>query len=227
MSEPEDILVVEDDHKLGAEIERTLSEAGWRVRWERTGSSAMWLEPDDYALIVLDLMLPGQHGFDLLKRWRQSSDTPVIILTARKDTTDKIRGFELGGDDYMTKPFWPEELVARVGARLRRPVMRREAGIVVGPIELDDQARTARVLERELDLTRVEFDVLAALAARPGMAMSRRQLVERALDEEREGTERTLDVHVSRIRKKLGDAAAHLETVWGIGYRLVEEPKKK
>ncbi len=222
-----DILVVEDDDKLGAEIERTLIEAGWTVQWERTGSSAMWLEPDDYALIVLDLMLPGQHGFDLLKRWRASSDTPVIILTARKDTQDKIRGFELGGDDYMTKPFWPEELVARVGARLRRPVLKRASGTVVGPIELDDRARTVRVHDRELDLTRAEFDVLATLASRPGMAMSRRQLVERALDEEREGTERTLDVHVSRIRKKLGDASVHLETVWGIGYRLVEEPTKK
>ena len=216
------ILLVEDDEKLGAEVVSTLEEAGFDVSWEKTGRSARWVEPDDYSLIVLDLMLPGKHGFDLLKAYRESSDVPVIILTARKETRDKVRGFELGGDDYLTKPFWPDELLARVEARLRRPTIEREADRTVGPLAIDFDTREATLDGEPLDLTRTEFDLLAALARRPGMAVTRRQLVDRALDPEQDGTERTLDVHVSRIRKKLGDASDLLETVWGIGYKLAK-----
>jgi two-component system response regulator MtrA len=215
------ILLVEDDQKLGAEIRDALTEEGYSVEWVTDGSKAEWLDPSDFGLVVLDLMLPGRHGFDVLKKYREVSDIPVLILTARTETADKVRGFELGGDDYLTKPFWPEELVARVAARLRRPVLKRGDGIEVGEIFIDTEARLARVGSEDVDLTRVEFDLLATLAARPGMAFSRRQLVDRVLDEEREGTERTLDVHVSRLRKKLGDASDQLETVWGIGYKLV------
>lgn len=222
------ILLVEDDEALGGEVRRALLAQGYEVTWKRTGAQAEAIDPAHYQLIILDLMLPGTHGFDLLKQYRQISDVPVIILTARKDTFDKVRGFELGGDDYMTKPFWPEELIARVSARLRRPVIQREAGRTIGPILIDAASRRVEVDGEEIDLTRVEFDILAVLAERVGMAMSRRQLVDRVLDADREGTERTLDVHVSRIRKKVGDeAAAHVETVWGVGYRLVEEPKRK
>ena len=151
--------------RLGAEIVRTLEEADFTVCWKKTGSEASHEDPEGYRLIVLDLMLPGAHGFDLLKRWRQSSDIPVIILTARTDTHDKLRGFELGGDDYMTKPFWPEELVARAMARLRRPVMRRaDAWLEVGPVRLDPDARQVFAADAEVELTRVEFDLLAMLA---------------------------------------------------------------
>lgn len=216
------ILLVEDDEKLGREVVSTLQEADFEVTWKKTGRDARWVEPDDFALIVLDLMLPGKHGFDLLKQWRESSDVPVVILTARKDTHDKVRGFKLGGDDYLTKPFWPEELVARVEARLRRPTIQRDADRTVGPLSIDFDGRHASVDGESLELTRVEFDLLAALARRPGMALTRRQLVDKALDAEKEGTERTLDVHVSRIRSKLGDASDYLQTVWGIGYRLAE-----
>lgn len=222
-----DILLVEDDEKLGAEIERTLRAEGFSLRWLRDGTSARWENPESFRLVVLDLMLPGTHGFDLLKHYRTTSDVPVIILTARKDTFDKVRGFELGGDDYMTKPFWPEELVARVLARLRRPTMKRGDAIAIGPVSVLAEARQVFVDDQPLELTRVEFDILHTLAKRPGMAMTRVHLVERALDEEREGTERTLDVHVSRIRKKMGAHSVHLETVWGIGYRLTAEPKVK
>jgi two-component system response regulator MtrA len=218
------ILLVEDDQKLGTEIRDALAAEGYEVEWVKDGSTAEWLDPNAYGLVVLDLMLPGRHGFDVLKRFREVSDVPVLILTARTETADKVRGFELGGDDYMTKPFWPEELVARVAARLRRPVLKRGEGIEVGRITVETDTRVARVDDEELELTRVEFDLLATLAGRPGMAFSRRQLVDRVLDEEREGTERTLDVHVSRLRKKLGEAAEQLETVWGIGYKLVESP---
>ncbi|MGM0554869.1 MAG: response regulator transcription factor [Myxococcota bacterium] len=216
------ILLVEDDEKLGQEVVSTLGEADFDVTWKKSGRDARWVEPDEYALVVLDLMLPGKHGFDLLKDWRETSDVPVIILTARKDTHDKIRGFKLGGDDYLTKPFWPEELVARIEARLRRPTIKRDADRTVGPISVDFDSRHVSVDGEAIELTKVEFDLVAALARRPGMALTRRQLVDRALDAEKAGTERTLDVHVSRIRSKLGDASDYLQTVWGIGYRLAE-----
>lgn len=217
------ILLVEDDDKLGGEVARLLRENDFEVEWLQDGSAAQWVDVVEYDLVILDLMLPGAHGFDLLKEYRKHSDIPVIILTARKDTFDKIRGFELGGDDYMTKPFWPEELVARVSARLRRPVLKRTAGVEIGDIVLDTDARTLEVAGEPVELTKVEFDILAELGRRPGMAISRNQLVERALPEESEGGARTLDVHVSRIRKKLGDSAGHLKTVWGIGYKLVDD----
>lgn len=220
-SEPP-ILLVEDDPRLGAEIRDTLTAEGFDVTWLQDGGKAMREDPDAYRLVVLDLMLPNSHGFDVLKRFRESSDVPVIILTARADTHDKVRGFKLGGDDYLTKPFWPEELIARVRARLRRPTIEKDADRTIGPLTIDFDARTATCHDKSIDLTRVEFDILAALARRPGAAVSRRQLVERCLDEEKEGTERTLDVHVSRIRKKLGDASDVVQTVWGIGYKLAE-----
>lgn len=214
------ILVVEDDPRLGAEIRDLLREEGFTVTWLTDGERAMREDPDAYRLVVLDLMLPNRHGFDILKHYRDSSDVPVIILTARTDTHDKVRGFKLGGDDYLTKPFWPEELVARVQARLRRPSIEKGADRTFGPLTIDFEQRLVEVEGAPVELTRVEFDILAALARRPGAAFSRRQLVEKCLDEDREGTERTLDVHVSRIRKKLGDASDLLQTVWGIGYKL-------
>lgn len=220
------ILVVEDDARLGAEIVETLRTAGFEVSWLKDGNQARREPVDDYALVVLDLMLPGTHGFDLLKAWRVDSDVPVIILTARAETHDKVRGFQLGGDDYLTKPFWPEELVARVQARLRRPTMAGSA-LTFGPVEIDVERREVLVGGQVVETTRVEFDILSMLALRKDKAVSRRQLVERVLDEERDGGERTLDVHVSRIRKKLGEGGKYLETVWGIGYRLTSDPKEK
>lgn len=216
------ILVVEDDPRLGAEIRDSLSGESFEVTWLQDGGKALREQPDDYHLVVLDLMLPNAHGFDILKKFRESSDVPVIILTARAETYDKVRGFALGGDDYLTKPFWPEELIARVHARLRRPTIEKEADRKIGAIAIDFDGRSVTNNGQSVDLTRVEFDILAALAKRPGAAVSRRQLVDRCLDEEREGTERTLDVHVSRIRKKLGDASNVVQTVWGIGYKLAD-----
>lgn len=217
------ILLVEDDSKLGRDIESSLVDDGFEVTWLEDGSKALIQRPDEFDLVILDLMLPGAHGFDVLKRFRETSDVPIIILTARTETHDKVRGFRLGSDDYVTKPFWPEELLARVHARLRRPVLQREGVIECGPVEIDSDTREVRVDGDSVEFTKVEFDILSYLANRLEKPVTRRQLVENALDEEREGTERTLDVHVSRIRKKLGDASDHLATVWGIGYRLTTE----
>lgn len=214
------VLLVEDDERLGRQVVDCLRRGGFEPTWVQDGAEAMALSPEPFALLVLDLMLPGAHGLDVLKHLRRDSDVPVLVLSARNDTLDKVRALELGADDYLTKPFWPEELLARVQARLRRPALQREAESVFGELSLDLAGRRAAVAGQEVELTRVEFDLLAALARRPGAAVSRAWLVEHVLDPEREGTERTLDVHVSRLRRKLGPAGRRVATVWGVGYRL-------
>jgi len=214
------VLVVEDDAALGAQIVESLRGAGLDPTWIRDGDEAKRVDLGRFRLVVLDLMLPGTYGLDLLKRWRQDHDVPVLVLTARNETADKVRALELGADDYVTKPFWPDELVARVRARIRRPALARGDVLRAGTIEVDLRAREARVGDDKLDLTPVELEILSALVRRPGSAVSRRALVEAALDPDQGGTERTLDVHVSRLRRKLGDAAGAIVTVWGVGYRL-------
>ncbi len=217
------ILLVEDDEKLGRQIVEHLTEAGLEASWLRDGATAMGLTPQNWALLILDLMLPGAYGLDILKHWRSQCDVPVLVLSAKQDAAVKVRALELGADDYMTKPFWPEELVARVQARLRRPVLARADRVECGSIVIDVTARRTFVNDVEIELTKVEFDLLHALAMRPGAAIARSWLVQNVLPPDREGTERTLDVHVSRVRRKLGTAGAQLATVWGIGYRLKSE----
>ncbi len=223
--EKESILLVEDDEKLGRQVLGHLEQAGLRVDWRRDGTSALIADPDRYALVVLDLMLPGTYGLDVLRSLRERSDVPVLVLSAKSETTVKVRALELGADDYLTKPFWPEELMARVKARLRRPIARREGKIELGALTLDPDGRCAFADGRPLGLTRAEFDFLMALARKPGAAVERGWLADAVLDPEREGTERTLDVHVSRLRKKLGEHAGYVRTVWGVGYRL-EVPER-
>jgi len=217
------VLVVEDDASLGQQVVDRLREAGFDPTWVQDGRAALEVSPEPFSLLVLDLMLPGAHGFDVLKKLRAESDVPVLVLSARNDTRDKVRALDLGADDYVTKPFWPEELVARIQARLRRPSLDRSGLVEVAELTIDAQARRVWVAGAEVELTRVEFDLLAALARRPGVAVPRSRLVEHVLDPDREGTERTLDVHVSRLRKKLGSAGRFVATVWGVGYRL-EKP---
>ena len=217
----DEIRLIEDDAELGAQISAHLRGAGFAVTWWREGRKLTSLEVPAVALVVLDLMVPGRYGLDMLKDLRAWSHVPVMILSARADTADKVRALSLGADDYMTKPFWPEELRERVRARLRRPTLGKKDQLEIGALSIDLAAREVRVGGALVELTRVELAFLAALAERPGEAMTRKALAARALDPERDGTERTLDVHVSRLRKKLGTAVA-IETVWGIGYRLAQ-----
>ena len=213
---------MEDHEDLGRQIQNHLLDNDYQVTWIKTGFAAVNVDPNAFALIVLDLMLPGYHGFDLIKRFREVSDTPIIILSARRDTADKVRGLRLGADDYMTKPFWPEELVARVASHLRRPTIQHSNQLSVGEIKIDIAAHTVSVQNKTLSLTRAEYILLETLAKRPNQAITRAQLARQVLDDERDSMERTLDTHVSRVRKKLGKAANHLKTVWGIGYKLMD-----
>jgi len=219
------LLLVEDDRALGAQIRDVLTEAGHEVRWERDGLAGLEAaKADEPDLLVLDVMLPTMDGFAVLSRLRDHSQVPVLLLTARTETEDKVRGLDLGADDYLTKPFWMEELLARVRARLRRPdLAREESQIRFGETVVDPEARSVERGGEPLELTRVEFDLLLHLLERPGRAVTRDQLVEAALQPEKEGTYRTLDTHFSRIRKKLGGDGKQIRTVWGIGYRFENE----
>jgi len=217
------ILLVEDDAELGRQVKGHLEGAGYAVDWLRDGDEAMLADPAPYGLVVLDLMLPGAYGLDVLKQMRKRHDTPVLVLSARNETSDKVRALKLGADDYVTKPFWPDELLARVSARLRRPVLQRAQVTRAGALTIDADARRVEVDGALVTLTQVEFELLSALARRMGSAVTRAWLVDAALDPDKEGNERTLDVHISRLRKKLGSAGKQIATVWNIGYRLEQE----
>ncbi len=219
----ERILLIEDDPELGRQIFARLRQAGFVPVWWREGRRIAPGDLPEVALVILDLMLPKAYGLDILRDLREFSEVPVLVLSARKDTSDKIKALRLGADDYVTKPFWPEELLERVRARLRRPVLRRGDIINLGPLHLDLSLPQARVGETIIHLTRAEFTFLVLLAKRPGQAVTRSTLARRVLDPEREVSDRALDVHASRLRKKLGEQIV-IETVWGIGYRLVGDP---
>lgn len=216
------VLLIEDDEALGRQVVDQLQAAGFSVVWWRHGRIIEASDFRDVVLVILDLMLPGVPGLDILKQLRQESDVPVLVLSARQDSHDKVLALKLGADDYVTKPFWPEELIERVRARLRRFVMDRSSQVRLGALLIDGVRREVTVDNAKLELTRVELDLLLALAHRVGEPVSRRWLLANVLDPEKEATERTLDVHISRLRRKLGDGRV-IETVWGIGYRLRRE----
>jgi two-component system response regulator MtrA len=212
--------LVEDDPKIAREVILSLKEEGFEVDWICDGAFALSRAPAGEELLILDLMLPGASGLDILQAWRAKTDAPVIVLSAKQDAGVKVRALELGADDYLTKPFWPGELKARVVARLRRPSLERFEQHEHGPLRLDGATRVATLDGRPLDLTRVEFDLLHALVRRAGAAIARGWMVLHVLDPDREGNERTLDVHVSRLRRKLGPCGGWIATVWGVGYRF-------
>lgn len=215
------ILLIEDDVALGNQILAQLQRAGFECIWWREGHHISAEAPPDVSLVVLDLMMPRVTGMQMLEELRAVSDVPVMILSGRNDTLDKVSAFRLGADDYMTKPFWPEELVERVKARMRRPLLARQNVLELGALRMDLAARQVWVNGVVVELTPVEFEFLRALIRRPGVAITRQWLAENVLDPDRDGGDRSLDAHVSRLRKKLGNE--RIETVWGIGYRLMTD----
>ena len=218
------ILVVDDEANIVELLRLYLEKEGFAVIAARDGDEALALhlrhDPD---LVILDLMLPKKDGFDVCREIRRRGETPIIMLTARSDDVDSIVGLELGADDYVTKPFNPRALVARVKAILRRTTATASGArpIEVGELRLDARRREAMVGERRLDLRAREFDLLIALARDPGVVLTRDGLLEDVWGTDFPGETRTVDVHVGELRKKLGDDGPPIETVRGVGYRLV------
>ena len=230
------ILLVDDEPIVLEVVERYLLRDGYAVRVARDGEAALGvaraLRPD---LIVLDLMLPGINGLDVARQLRDESMVPIIMLTARGEETDKVLGLGLGADDYVTKPFSPKELVARIAAVLRRtvyPPAGRAAGddalLRFGALRIDPRGRTVTRDGASLDLTAREFDLLAFLARHPGQVFTRQQLLDQVWDFEFFGDPSTVTVHIRRLREKIEldpVRPRYLKTVWGVGYKFEGEQR--
>ncbi len=218
------ILVVEDESSIASFVAAYLRKAGYEVRTVATGGEALsQVAVSSPSLIVLDLMLPDIDGIEVCRRIRAGSDVPILMLTARDEDVDKIVGLEVGADDYLTKPFNPRELVARVKSILRRAAPERRlpesAVIRHGDLVVDAGRREVRVGDREVQLAPKEFDLLWELLDHRGLVLTRDQLLERVWGYTFAGDTRTVDVHVRQIRRKLGDASP-IVTVWGVGYKV-------
>lgn len=221
------ILLVDDEQHIIDLARMYLEQEGWQVASANDGAVALQrILSEQPALVVLDLMLPGLDGWEVCRRVRAQSDVPIIMLTARTDDIDKIVGLELGADDYMTKPFNPRELVARIKAILRRldkkpatPVP-NESGIVVDNLSIYPERRQVIVDGRPVDLRMKEFDLLLALAENRGIVFSREKLLDVVWGFDFAGETRTVDVHVAHLRHKLAGMRPQIETVWGVGYKL-------
>jgi DNA-binding response OmpR family regulator len=216
------ILVVEDEQAIASFVAAYLRKDGFAVRMTSSGREALTLVASEApSLVVLDLMLPDLDGMEVCRRIRETSTLPILMLTARDDDLDKIAGLEVGADDYLTKPFNPRELVARVRAILRRSGDRAGAGDGIlehGELVLDAGRRECRVGDEEIRLAPKEFDLLWELLDHRGLVLTRDQLLERVWGYTFAGDTRTVDVHVRQLRRKLGDASP-IVTVWGIGYK--------
>jgi DNA-binding response OmpR family regulator len=220
------VLVVEDEASIASFVAMYLKNAGYGVKVAATGGAAIeQVSSDPPALIVLDLMLPDLDGVEVCRRIRQDSDIPILMLTARDEDVDKIIGLEVGADDYLTKPFNPRELVARVKSVLRRsaPTSRRDSKeIRHGDLTVDAGSREVHVGDEEVQLAPKEFDLLWELLDHRGLVLTRDQLLERVWGYTFAGDTRTVDVHVRQIRRKLGEASP-ITTVWGVGYKVAPE----
>lgn len=222
------ILIIEDEIELVRVLRSYLEQANFTVLSAVQGDTGLTLwahkHPD---LVILDLNLPGMDGLDVAREIRRKSDTPIIMVTARVEETDRLIGLELGADDYITKPFSPREVVARVRAVLRRAGLPRAKNNVLrsGSLEIDLDAHTVSREEETIDLTPTEFKLLETLAARPGRVFSRLQLLEESQGDAYEGYERTIDAHIKNLRAKIEPDTKnpyYIETVFGIGYRFVK-----
>ena len=229
MSAPKTVLVVDDEARLVSLVETYLAQSGFRVVTASNGREALSVaqrqNPD---LIILDIMMPEVDGYEFMRVYRAEHDTPIILLTALADSEEKVVGFELGADDYMTKPFRPRELMVRVKAVLRRS---GEKGPTIktlhaADINLDRGAHTVQVANRYVDLTPSEFDLLGALMSAPGRVFSRLDLLDILQGVRYEGYERAIDLHIKNLRAKIElvpNLPHYIETVYGVGYRFARQ----
>jgi DNA-binding response OmpR family regulator len=225
------VLIIEDDKKLAELVRLYLERDGYRVSVVHDGRAGMdaarHSHPD---LVILDLMLPRLNGLDLCRTLRAESEVPIIMLTAKSTEGDKLAGLDLGADDYITKPFSPREVVARVRAVLRRSADGKEGGpsrLTVGDIAIDLSAHIVRRRDQIVSLTPKEFKLITLLVRQPGRAFTRLELLEEVFGPDYDGLERTVDVHVMNLRKKIEDDPAqpiYIQTVYGVGYRFGGEP---
>ncbi|MGN0853391.1 MAG: response regulator [Kiritimatiellia bacterium] len=221
----ETLAIVEDDAAIRAVLKVMFRNAGFSLvcEAERGDEGLLLVRECKPSLVLLDAMLPGLDGFEVLRQIRAGHDTaaiPVILLTARSAEADIVRGLELGADDYVTKPFSRQILLARVRAVLRRPEALQSADLSIDGLTFNDAAHSVRLAGRELDLTGREYRLLQLLLSRPGRVYSRSQIIAWAADDERDVTERAIDVQMVGLRRKLGTWAHHIETIRGVGYRL-------
>ena len=223
------IMIVDDEKRLVSLVESYLAQEGYRVLSANDGKEALPIasheKPD---LIILDIMMPKMDGYDFMREHRKELDTPIILLTARVDDDERVIGLELGADDYITKPFRPRELVARVRAVLRRAGKTEPQGKIlqVADITLDRDTRLVTAAGRSVDLTPSEFDLLAALMTSPGRVYSRLDLLDVIQGVRYEGYERTIDTHIKNLRAKIEPeprTPQYVETVYGVGYRFRRE----
>ena len=223
------VLVVDDDRELRHLVKSYLVQEGFRIVTAGHGREALFVARDEHPdLIILDLMMPEMGGYDFIRAHRKEANTPIIVLTARLEESEKVLGLELGADDYVTKPFSMRELAARVRAVLRRAGSRPAESDVLraGQITLDRDAHITTVSDKRVDLTPTEFALLAILMASPGRTFSRLDLLQRLQDNAYEGYERTIDVHVRRLRTKIEvdpGNPSYIETVFGFGYRFADK----
>jgi len=221
------ILVADDEHNIFQLAKLYLGKEGFRVLHAADGKAALQRVADDRPdLILLDIMLPELDGWEVCRRLRQDrNDIPIIMLTARDDDVDKVVGLELGADDYVTKPFNPRELVARIKAVLRRVEIGPKVppAMELGNLQLDSARREVRVDDNLVSLRPKEFDLLWAFVQNKGLVLSRDQLLDSVWGYDFYGDTRTVDVHVANLREKLANSGVAIETVWGIGYKLSVE----
>ena len=221
------ILVVDDEHNIRDLATLYLEKEGFTVESAGSGTEALArFQAVQPAMVVLDVMMPGMDGFEVCRELRREHDVPILMLTARSDDVDKIVGLEIGADDYMTKPFNPREMVARVKAILRRFEGGRKPqnAMSVSNLSVDKARREARVDDEMLSLRTKEFDLLVAFVENPGIALTREALLETVWGYDYAGETRTVDVHVQHLRSKLNGAKVQIETLRGVGYKLIESP---
>ncbi len=224
------ILLVDDDAELCTLLSQLLTREGYTVEYENEGQRGLEKALDPaVALVVLDVMLPGLDGFEILRRLRPRSKVPVIMLTARGEDVDRIVGLELGADDYLPKPFNPRELIARIRAILRRyearPPATETAHLEVNGVALDPASREVRAHGRSIDLTTFEFDILEMLMRNAGRVLSRDALMENFYNRKATPFDRSIDMHISHLRKKLEHGDTLIKTIRGVGYQFCRTPE--